>query len=134
MELPSNSRKRARAAWATFLRLLKWKCEPEGTHFVAVNPAGTTKECSECDVSTDKPLWVREHSCPACDYEDDRDANAAKNILYRALRQVGVAHSESMPAETGVPTPTVSVGANTVVETGSPTLLARLPARSLRVG
>ncbi len=29
----------------TFLRMLEYKCEREGTHFVAVDPAGTTKEC-----------------------------------------------------------------------------------------
>ncbi len=46
MELPSNSRNRAGAAWGTFLRMLEYKCDREGTHFVAVDPAGTTKECA----------------------------------------------------------------------------------------
>jgi putative transposase len=77
MESPSNSRNTASAAWRTFLSLLEYKCEREGTHFVAVNPRGTTKECAACSVSTDKPLWVREHACPACGFEADRDANAA---------------------------------------------------------
>jgi len=36
------------------------KCKREGTHFVAVNPSGTTKGCASYGVSTDKPLWVRE--------------------------------------------------------------------------
>ena len=125
MELPSNSRNRAGAAWATFLRLLEWKCRREGTYFVAVNPAGTTKECSQCGVSTDKPIWVREHSCPACGYEDDRDANAARNILSRGLSQVGVDHPEPTPAETALPTPTRSVGAKGVMEPGSPALKER---------
>jgi predicted RNA-binding Zn-ribbon protein involved in translation (DUF1610 family) len=31
-------------------------------------------------VKTDKLLWVREHSCPACGFELDRDASAAWNI------------------------------------------------------
>ncbi|WP_394295295.1 zinc ribbon domain-containing protein [Natrialba taiwanensis] len=35
---------------------------------VAVDPAGTTKECAACGVETDKPLWVREHSCPSCGF------------------------------------------------------------------
>ena len=43
MESPSNSRNTVSAAWRTFLLLLEYKCEREGTHFVAVN-------------STDKPL------------------------------------------------------------------------------
>ncbi|WP_425498556.1 zinc ribbon domain-containing protein [Haloprofundus halobius] len=43
---------------------MKWKCKREDTHYVPVDPAGTTKECAAYGVSTDKPLWVREHSCP----------------------------------------------------------------------
>ena len=121
MELPDNSRNRAGAAWGTFLRMLEYKCEREGTHFVAVNPRGTTKECSQCGVKTDKPLWVREHSCPACGFACDRDANAASNILSRGLAKVGVVHSESTPAETALPMDTV-VSAKRVIETGSPVL------------
>ena len=122
IELPGNSRNRADAAWGTFLRMVKYKCEREGTHFVSVNPRGTTKECASCGVSTEKPLWVREHSCPACGFEADRDANAAWNILSRGIaKRLGVGRSESTPVETALPVDT-SVSAKRVVETGSPTL------------
>jgi putative transposase len=122
MELPGNSRNRAGAAWGTFLRRLEYKCEREGRHFVAVNPRGTTKECASCGVSTDKPLWVREHFCPGCGFEADRDANAAWNILSRGVKKrLGAGHSESTPVETALPVDT-SVSAKRVVETGSPTL------------
>jgi len=107
--------------------LLEYKCEREGTHFVAVNPRGTTNECASCGVSTDKPLWVREHSCPACGIEADRDANAAWNILSRGLEEVGVGYSESTPVETALPTGTTSVPAKCVLETGSPTLNEATP-------
>ncbi|USZ71441.1 RNA-guided endonuclease InsQ/TnpB family protein [Natronosalvus halobius] len=121
VELPGNSRDRVGAAWGTFLRMLEYKCEREGTHFVAVDPKNTTKECASCGIKTDKPLWVREHSCPACGFESDRDANAAWNILSRGLEDVGVVHSELTPVETALPVDT-SVSAKRVVETGSPTL------------
>jgi putative transposase len=122
VELPGNSRNRAGAAWGTFLRMLEYKCEREGTYFVAVNPRGTTKECASCGVSTDKPLWVREHSCPACGFEADRDANAAWNILSRGIKKrLGAGHSESTPVETALSVDT-SVSAKCVVEAGSPTL------------
>ncbi|OYR83866.1 transposase, partial [Halorubrum ezzemoulense] len=122
VELPGNSRNRAGAAWGTFLRMLEYKCEREGTHFVAVNPKGTTKECASCGVSTEKPLWVREHSCPACGFEADRDANAALNILSRGIKKrLGAGRSESTPVETALAVDT-SVSAKRVVETGSPTL------------
>jgi len=125
IELPGNSRNRAGAAWGTFLRMLEYKCEQEGTHFVAVNPSGTTKECASCGVSTDKPLWIRKHSCPGCGFEADRDANAAYNILDRGLKKVGTGCPESTPAETALPTETTSVPAKRVVETGSPILEER---------
>jgi len=92
VELPGNSRNRVGAAWATFLRMLEYKCEREGTQFVAVNPRGTIKKCAACGVETDKPLWVREHACPSCGFSADRDWNAAYNILVRALNQVEGPH------------------------------------------
>jgi putative transposase len=119
VELPSNSRNRSSAAWGTFKRMLEYKCEREGTHFVSVDPKDTTKECGSCGVKTDKPLWVREHSCPVCGFEADRDENAAINILSRGLKQLGVGHSESTPVETALPVDT-PVSAKRVVETGSP--------------
>lgn len=126
MELPSNSHNRASAAWATFRRLLKWKCRREGTHFAEVRPGGTTKECAKCGVETEKPLWIREHSCPACGFETDRDENAAWNVLQRGLDKlnIGTGSAESTPAETVVPTATAFqiVAANHVAETGSPAL------------
>jgi len=144
VELPGNSRNRAGSAWGTFLRMLEYKCEREGTHFVAVNPRGTTKECAACGVSTDKPLWVREHSCPSCGFTADRDWNAAWNILSRGAKHVGEGRSESpssesrsdsdvrtraplssTPVETALPTGTTTVPAKRVVEAGSPTLKER---------
>jgi putative transposase len=127
MQFDSNSRNRASSAWRTFLRMLEYKCEREGTHYVPVNPRGTTEECAACGVSSDKPLWVREHSCPSCGFTADRDWNAAYNILVRGLKKVdiGVGCSESTPMETALPTGTTSVPAKCVVEAGSPVLTAR---------
>lgn len=126
MELPSNSHNRASAAWATFRQMLKWKCKREGTHFAEVRPGGTTKECAQCGVETEKPLWVREHSCPACGFEADRDENAAWNVLQRGFEKpdIGTGSAESTPSETAVPTDTSfqQVSANRVIEQGSPTL------------
>jgi len=56
----SNSRKLTESggsAWGTFLRMLEYKCEREGTHFAEVDPRNTTKACASCGVKTDKPLW-----------------------------------------------------------------------------
>ncbi len=104
-----------------FLTKNRRRCPSQHSNLVAVEPAGTTKECASCGVSTNKPLWVREHSCPACGFTADRDANAALYILSRGITKVGVGHSESTPVETALPVDT-SVSAKRVVEAGSPTL------------
>jgi len=122
LESSRNGRNTASAAWNTFTSMLAYKCEREGTHFVEVEPRGTTKECAKCGVETEKPLWVRKHSCPACGFEADRDANAAWNILSRGRSELGVGHSEGTPVETALPTDTNSVSAKRVVEAGSPYL------------
>jgi transposase, IS605 OrfB family, central region len=117
-----NAKNKQDAAWSRFIRLLEYKAELHGTHVVTVNPAGTTKECASCGVATDKPLWVREHSCPACGHTQDRDLNAAKNILTRGLSQIGAGRSESTPMQTALPTSAPhreAVDAKRVVELGS---------------
>jgi putative transposase len=121
LETSQSAKNKQDAAWSRFLALLEYKGDLHGTHVVAVDPAGTTKECSRCGVETDKPLWVREHSCPACGHEEDRDLNAAKNILSRGRKQVGAGRSESTPVQTALPTFTpLRVNAKRVVEAGSP--------------
>ena len=146
MQFDSNSRNRASAAWRTLLGMLEYKCEREGTHYIPVNPRGTTKACAACGVSSDKPLWVREHSCPSCGFTADRDWNAAYNILVRGLKKadIGAGCSESTspeiedfwlanesqsdsstPVETALPTGTAVVPAKRVLEAGSPVRNAR---------
>jgi transposase len=41
LEFPKNSQNTASSAWVTFKRMPEYKCEREGTHFVAVEPDGT---------------------------------------------------------------------------------------------
>jgi putative transposase len=123
LETSQNARKKQDAAWSRFLELLEYKADLHGTHVKKVDPAGTSKECAVCGVETAKPLWVREHSCPACGHSEDRDLNAAKNILHRGLKQLGAGRSESTPVQTALPAFTPqqeAVDAKRVVEAGSP--------------
>ena len=121
LETSQSAKNKQDAAWSRFLDLLEYKGDLYGTHVVRVDARGTTKECSRCGVETHKPIWVREHSCPACGHEEDRDLNAAKNILSRGyeLLEVGAGRSDSMPVETALPVSTL-VDAKRVVEAGSP--------------
>jgi putative transposase len=123
LETSQNAKNKQDAAWSRFLDLLEYKADLHGTHVVLVEPEGTTKQCAVCGVETAKPIWVREHSCPACGHTEARDLNAAKNILNRGLRQIGVGRSESTPVQTALPTFTPQrevVDAKRVVEAGNP--------------
>ena len=119
LEQSHNARNKQDAAWRQFITLLEYKAKLYGTHVEQVEPEGTTKECASCGVETAKPIWVREHFCPSCGFECDRDANAAMNVLKRGFSELGLGWPESTPVETALPADTHSVSAKRVVETGS---------------
>ncbi|WP_090311802.1 RNA-guided endonuclease InsQ/TnpB family protein [Natronorubrum texcoconense] len=142
LESDGNARNKAEVGWRDFITILKHHGRKNGCHIVEVEPRGTTKECAECGVETAKPLWVREHSCPSCGFEVDRDFNAALNVQSRGLAKLGVVHSKATsseslcdsdglrksrsdfrtPVETAATVDTRSVSASRVVESGSSAL------------
>ncbi len=125
LEGDDNARNKAEVGWSDFRQILEHHCDKHGTHYVEVNPRGTTKECAECGCESEKPLWVREHSCPSCGFELDRDWNAALNVKSRGLSKLGVVHSKATPVETVTAvdsTQRESVSASRVVESGSSVL------------
>ncbi len=74
--------------WGKFAALLNEKAESAGVTVVAVNPKGTSQECSSCGATVEKSLSIRTHRC-TCGYEADRDLNAAINILHRGISVAG---------------------------------------------
>jgi putative transposase len=73
------------AGWGQFISILSIKAERAGLRAIAVNPNGTTQNCSSCGHKVPKTIQDRWHSCPYCGCELDRDHNAAINIKYRAV-------------------------------------------------
>ena len=73
-------------AWGMFFGWCKWIAKRDGKHFHAVDPAHTSKTCSNCcqRVKGKMSLSVRTFECKHCGFVLDRDHNAALNILYRA--------------------------------------------------
>ncbi|RQG92085.1 RNA-guided endonuclease InsQ/TnpB family protein [Natrarchaeobius chitinivorans] len=122
LESDGNARNKAEVGWRDFITVLTHHGRKNGCHVVKVEPHGTTKECAKCGVETEKPLWVREHTCPSCGFEVDRDWNAALNVKSRGLDKLGVVHSEATSVETATAVDTLSVSASRVVEAGSPCL------------
>ncbi len=125
LESDGNARNKVEVGWRDFITILKHHGRKNGCYVVEVEPRGTTKECASCGVETEKPLWVREHSCPSCEFELDRDWNAALNVKSRGLSKLGVVHSEETPVETATAVDSISVSASRVVEAGSPCLKER---------
>ena len=74
--------------WGKFAVLLNEKAESAGVRVVAVDPKGTSQECSSCGATVEKSLSIRTHRC-TCGYEADRDLNAAINILHRGISVAG---------------------------------------------
>lgn len=74
------------ASWGMFFDWCKWVAKRDGKHFHAVDPAHTSKTCSNCcqRVKGKMSLSVRTYNCKHCQLSIDRDHNAALNILYRA--------------------------------------------------
>jgi putative transposase len=137
LEQDSNSRNIASMSWSAAIKTFERHGNKNGCHVVTVPPEGTTKRCARCDVESDKAPWVREHSCPSCGFEADRDENASYNVQKLGLDElsieydvdavVGLGEAESTPAETALP-PGADVNddssfrvvpAKRVVETGS---------------
>ncbi len=76
------------AGWYQFRKWLEYFGVKFGRITVAVNPAYTSQECSNCGAVVKKSLSTRTHVCE-CGFEMDRDWNAAINILKLALSTVG---------------------------------------------
>ncbi len=72
------------AGWSEFISILSYKAESAGSRVMLVNPANTTKICSDCGEMVKKELHERRHDCPYCGLSLGRDHNAAINILNRA--------------------------------------------------
>jgi len=69
------------ASWGAFLDILTAKAESAGHEVIRVNPRFTSQKCFKCGEIVQKSLSVRTHICPFCGSVEDRDVNAAKNIL-----------------------------------------------------
>ncbi|MBD1931457.1 MULTISPECIES: RNA-guided endonuclease InsQ/TnpB family protein [Cyanophyceae] len=76
------------AGWYQFRKWLEYFGVKFGRVTVAVNPAYTSQNCSNCGNCVKKSLSMRTHACK-CGFVLDRDWNAAINILNLALSTVG---------------------------------------------
>lgn len=75
------------AGWASFKTMLSYKSIMNGGRFLEVSEAFTSQTCSTCGcLPASRPrgiagLAIREWECSDCGTVNDRDVNAARNIL-----------------------------------------------------
>jgi putative transposase len=74
-------------AWSSFVSKLKYKAQWYGKEVIVVDRFyPSSKTCSCCDnVKDSLSLEERQWTCSKCNTTHDRDVNASKNILRRAL-------------------------------------------------
>jgi putative transposase len=74
------------AGWSKFIEILEFKAESAGARVTRVPAHFTTQQCNSCGELVPKSLSVRTHVCTSCGYVEDRDVNAAKNVLRAGAR------------------------------------------------
>lgn len=74
------------AGWYQFRMWLDYFAKVFGRFTIAVEPAYTSQECSDCGAIVKKALSTRTHACQ-CGCRLDRDHNAAINILNKGLEK-----------------------------------------------
>ena len=77
------------ASWTLFRSWIEYFGKVFGVVTVAVPPQYTSQNCSSCGTVVKKALSERTHRCSSCGHVQDRDHNAARNILELGLRTVG---------------------------------------------
>src|SRR5437660_7864628 len=76
------------AGWGIFLQWLARYGFLHAIEVIAVPPHYTSQKCSDCGTIVKKSLSIRTHICHGCGVVLDRDQNAARNILEKALSSI----------------------------------------------
>ena len=72
------------------VQMIKYKSKWYAKTFIQINRFYPSSQiCSECGYQKhDLTIDIREWTCPSCKTKHDRDVNAAKNILKKALQEL----------------------------------------------
>ncbi len=72
-------------AYDQFLRILRYKAEGAGIRVIEVDPANTSRACSECGGAYEASRKGLLFRCTRCAHSLHADLNAARNIRLRAI-------------------------------------------------
>ena len=109
------------ASWGQLVTYTEYKQVREGRTFVKVPPHYSTQECWFCGFLNKVSLDVREFMCGGCGRALDREKNAGRIVLKRAIAQVGRDRGSYSPRPAGE-NPRLAAPELKPVETGPPAL------------
>jgi putative transposase len=89
------------AGWFQYTQWLDYYGKIWDKAVIAINPAYTSQDCSNCGHRVKKALSTRTHSCPNCKVEICRDTNAALNILQKGMKILGMEWQNSTSGHEG---------------------------------
>ncbi len=107
------------AGWAHLIKLTEYKAVKVGKLVIRVGPAYSTQECFFCGSLNPIDHSTREFVCRGCERTLDRDINAARIVLKRAIARVGQDMSELKPVEVAPLLLQSTRGASAAVEAGT---------------
>ncbi|MDJ0577276.1 MAG: zinc ribbon domain-containing protein [Xenococcaceae cyanobacterium MO_234.B1] len=93
------SRLIADCAWGELKLKIKSVADKLGLHFVEVDPKNSSRQCRKCGYIDQKNRNKERFFCIQCFHLEDADNQAAKVLLNRGLKQLGI--SEGLWAELG---------------------------------
>ncbi|GCE09334.1 RNA-guided endonuclease InsQ/TnpB family protein [Dictyobacter aurantiacus] len=93
------------ASWGRFLAWVQYYGALHTIPVIKVAPHFTSQNCSGCGTLVKKSLSVRTHVCPKCGLLIDRDENAARNILAKALAEREQREQDRTVGHTGTDAP-----------------------------
>jgi len=104
-------------SWSLLKGKIRHKTKRYGGIYLEVNEAYTSRTCSHCLTYWEempkglKSLAIREYTCPSCGVWQDRDINAARNILRigRDSLQAEKSKNKKLDGLAGEESPTITV-------------------------
>ncbi len=80
------NRKRSSWAYAQFRNFLQYKAEEQGKFVLLVDPRYTSQQCKNCLYTNKLNRIGKNFNCKECNFQEDADINASKNISRRGYK------------------------------------------------
>ena len=104
------SRLIADCAWGELKLKIKSVADKLGLHFVEVDPKNSSRQCRKCGYIDQKNRNKERFFCLQCFHLEDADNQAAKLLLNRGLKQLGISQSQLPSVRRKVTAQEISLG------------------------